>query len=287
MHLTTHNPRVAFQGERGAFSEEAVFTLLGASAKPSPSATFESTFAALDGRRVDYALVPLENTLAGSIHRTYDLLLESKFHIIAEVIIPVVHNLIGCRGATLADVKIVQSHPVALSQCLRFFEQHPDIHRRNAEDTAGSVREVLEKGDPTVAAIAARRAAELYGGSILLEHLEDDPENYTRFVLLSPEPNETPDANKLSLATKLKHHTGALHSGLGIFAKHKVNLSKIESRPLKGSPWEYRFYLDLEVGTATLMREVLREFQGLADETRVLGWYRAAQSPSNAELNSR
>ena len=136
--------RVSFQGERGAFSEEAVFVLLGNGAEPCPCPTFESAFAALEKAEVDYALVPLENTLAGSIHRTYDLLLDSKFHIVGEVIIPVVHNLIGCPGATLENVKIVQSHPVALFQCLQFFEKHPRIQRKTAEDTAGSVREVIE-----------------------------------------------------------------------------------------------------------------------------------------------
>jgi prephenate dehydratase len=273
--------RVSFQGERGAFSEEAVFVLLGKSAEPCPCPTFESAFAALEKEDVDYALVPLENTLAGSIHRTYDLLLDSKFHIVGEVIIPVVHNLIGCPGATLANVKVVQSHPVALFQCLQFFENHPGIQRKTAEDTAGSVREVMERGDPTVAAIAGRRAAELYGGSILLEHLEDDPENYTRFVLLSSAPNQPEGANKLSLAVKVKHQPGALHSALGIFADRKINLCKIESRPLKGSPWQYSFYLDLEVSSKAQMNDALDQLRETAADLRVLGWYKSAASSSN------
>ena len=273
--------RVSFQGERGAFSEEAVFVLLGKSAEPCPCPRFESAFAALEKGDVDYALVPLENTLAGSIHRTYDLLLDSKFHIVGEVIIPVVHNLIGYPGATLANVKVVQSHPVALFQCLQFFENHPGIQRKTAEDTAGSVREVMERGDPTVAAIAGRRAAELYGGSILLEHLEDDPENYTRFVLLSSAPNQPEGANKLSLAVKVKHQPGALHSALGIFADRKINLCKIESRPLKGSPWQYSFYLDLEVSSKAQMNDALDQLRETAADLRVLGWYKSAASSSN------
>lgn len=256
-----------------------MFVLLGKNADPRPCTTFETAFAALEKGNVDYALVPLENTLAGSIHRTYDLLLDSKFHIVGEVIIPVVHNLIGYPGATLGNVKVVQSHPVALFQCLHFFEKHPSVQRKTAEDTAGSVREVMERGDPTVAAIAGRRAAELYGGSILLEHLEDDPENYTRFVLLSPSPNQPAGANKLSLAVKVKHQPGALHSALGIFANRKINLCKIESRPLKGSPWQYSFYLDLEVNTESQMKDALSELQDAAADLRVLGWYKSAGNP--------
>lgn len=273
--------RVSFQGERGAFSEEAVFVLLGKGAEPCPCPTFESAFAALEKADVDHALVPLENTLAGSIHRTYDLLLDSKFHIVGEVIIPVVHNLIGCPGATLENVKIVQSHPVALFQCFQFFEKHPRIQRKTAEDTAGSVREVMEREDPTVAAIAGRRAAELYGASILLEHLEDDPENYTRFVLLSSSPSQPAGANKLSLAVKVKHQPGALHSALGIFADRKINLCKIESRPLKGSPWQYSFYLDLEVNSESQMDDALDQLRQTAADLRVLGWYKSAASSSN------
>lgn len=281
MGAKSNHLRVSFQGERGAFSEEAVFVLLGKSAEPCPCPTFESAFAALEKGDVDYALVPLENTLAGSIHRTYDLLLDSKFHIVGEVIIPVVHNLIGYPGATLANVKVVQSHPVALFQCLQFFENHPGIQRKTAEDTAGSVREVMERGDPTVAAIAGRRAAELYGGSILLEHLEDDPENYTRFVLLSSSPSQPAGANKLSLAVKVKHQPGALHSALGIFADRKINLCKIESRPLKGSPWQYSFYLDLEVSSKAQMNDALDQLRETAADLRVLGWYKSAASSSN------
>jgi prephenate dehydratase len=257
--------------------------LLGESAEPHPCNTFEAAFDSLQEGVVQQALVPLENSLAGSIHRTYDLLLEKNFHIVAEVIIPVVHNLIACPGVTLDQIKTVQSHPVALSQCLNFFREYPFIQCKTAEDTAGSVREVLQKNDPSVAAIAGTRAAKLYGGSILLEHLEDDPENYTRFVLLSHSPDESANANKLSLVVKLKHHPGALHGALGIFAQRNINLCKIESRPLRGSPWEYSFYLDVEGRRAEgRMDESLRALAELAEELRVLGWYRSANSASKA-----
>jgi arogenate/prephenate dehydratase len=273
--------RVSFQGEPGAFSEEAIFKLLGESVEPHPCNTFEAAFDSLEEGVVQQALVPLENSLAGSIHRTYDLLLEKNFHIVAEVIIPVVHNLIACPGVTLDQIKTVQSHPVALSQCLNFFREYPFIQCKTAEDTAGSVREVLQKNDPSVAAIAGTRAAKLYGGFILLEHLEDDPENYTRFVLLSHSPDESTNANKLSLVVKLKHHPGALHGALGIFAQRNINLCKIESRPLRGSPWQYSFYLDVEGRRAEgRMDDALRGLAELAEELRVLGWYRSANSAS-------
>ena len=180
--------RVAFQGEPGAFSEEAAVKLLGDQIETVPRLTFEAMFAAIADGAADLILAPVENSLAGSVYRCYDLLLESKLSITAEVVLPISHNLIGPPGATIDQVRFVQSHPVALAQCTRFFETHPRITRVVAEDTGGSVREVVLAGDPQRAAIASRRAAEIYGGSILQSHLEDHRQNYTRFVLLLPSP---------------------------------------------------------------------------------------------------
>ncbi len=180
------SPRVAFQGERGAFSEEAAVKLLGAGVGLVPCPTFESLFAAVAEGRADCALAPLENSLAGSVYRAYDLLLQSALHITAEVIIPINHFLIGCPGATSETIQTVESHPVALAQCEHFFGAHPHLRRIATEDTAGSVARVVRRNDPTCAAVAGRRAAEFYGGVILREHLEDHQENYTRFVLLTP-----------------------------------------------------------------------------------------------------
>ena len=153
---------------------------------------------------------PIENSLAGSVHRSYDLLIASGLHIQAEVVIPIVHFLIGVPGATFEGITQVSSHPVALAQCERFFASHPSIKRVTADDTAGSVREVLREGDPTKAAIASQRAAAVYGGVILLEHLEDHPENYTRFLLLAPSAEVAEDADKLSLVLHLAHKPGSL-----------------------------------------------------------------------------
>ena len=279
-----NQPRIAFQGERGAFSEEAVIKLLGEDIRLVPRATFEALFSAIPEGAADFALAPLENSLAGSVHQSYDLLLESALHIISEVTIPIVHNLIGCPGAKLENIRVVQSHPVALAQCLGFFVQHPEIQRIASTDTAGSVREVLERGNATLAAIAGRHAAELYGGTILLEHLEDHRENYTRFVLLSAKPETKENANKVSLVVRVKHQPGALYSALGVFAKRGIDLLKIESRPLKGSPWHYSFYLDIGGSTADeTVSQALAELSDCADEFRILGCYPSAQSSARVK----
>ncbi len=283
------NPRVAFQGERGAFSEEAIVALLGENVRLVPCDTFEALFAAIPARVADLALAPLENTLVGSVHQSYDLLLDSSLLIVNEVVTPIVHNLIGCPGATLSGIREVQSHPVALAQCLGFFVQHPEIQRVVAGDTAGSVREVIERGDPKVAAIAGRRAAEIYGGVILKENLEDHRENYTRFVLLSDEPRVSPVANKLSLVVRVKHQPGALYAALGALANREINLLKIESRPLKGSPWHYSFYLDVEGSVADAhVAAALDELRANAEKLRILGCYPAARRSADtpAAINS-
>jgi len=283
----TDSPRVAFQGERGAFSEEAIVSLLGENVRLVPCDTFEGLFAAIPAGIADLALAPLENTLAGSVHQSYDLLLEGSLLIVNEVAIPIAHNLIGCPGTSLAQIREVQSHPVALAQCLGFFVQNPGIQRVVAGDTAGSVREVIERGDPKVAAIAGRRAAEIYGGTVLKEHLEDHRENYTRFVLLSDEPRVSPVANKLSLVVKLKHQPGALHSALGTFGNREINLLKIESRPLKGSPWHYSFYLDIEGSVADAhVAAALDELRVNAEKLRILGCYPAAKRVSEASTGN-
>jgi prephenate dehydratase len=270
-------PRVAFQGERGAFSEEAAVKLLGEQIQLVPRPTFESLFAALNEGAADYLLAPLENTLAGSVHRSYDLLLKSSLHISGEVVIPISHFLIGCSGSSFEGIKTVESHPVALAQCERFFAAHPQLQRVATEDTAGSVAHVVKQGDPTRAAIAGIRAAKLYDGVVLREHLEDYSENYTRFVLLTPEAHINSGANKLSLILKLPHRGGALYDALEPFARRGIDLVKIESRPIKSRPWEYHFYLDLQASTNDeKVIRALAELNERAIEVRVLGCYPAA-----------
>jgi prephenate dehydratase len=275
--------RVAFQGEPGAFSEEAAVKLLGGEIETVPRATFEAMFAAIADGAADLILAPVENSLAGSVYRCYDLLLESKLSIIAEVILPISHNLIGPPGAAIDRVRFVQSHPVALAQCTRFFEAHPQITRVPAEDTGGSVREVVRAGDPQRAAIASRRAAEIYGGSILQSHLEDHRENYTRFVLLSPKTGVPEGANKISLVVFLLHQPGALHQALQPIAQQKINLVKIESRPIVGHPFEYVFYLDLMAQPhSPATQAALEDLRRRTREVRILGCYVAAPPPPSS-----
>src|SRR5216684_509780 len=272
--------RVAFQGEPGAFSEAAAIQLLGDWITTVPCPTFDAAFRAVPDGVADALLAPVENSLAGSVVRVYDLLLESDLGIVAEIILPIEHHLIGCPGTSLDGIRSVASHPMALAQCEKFFRAHPNLKRVPAEDTAGSVREALLCGDRSSAAIAGRRAAEHYKGVILAESIQDNAENFTRFVLLLPE-NEaaawlSPDARKVSLAMRLAHRPGALLASLEPFAKHAVNLLKIESRPIHGRPWEYQFFIDVEAGDVARLDQALAEVRRATSELRVLGRYVAA-----------
>jgi len=274
--------RVAFLGERGTFSEEAAKRLLGETCEGVPRPTFEILFSAIDEGSADFILAPLENSLVGSVHRCHDLLLESSLGIAAEIILPISHFLIGCEGAALESIETVESHPVALSQCERFFAAHPHIKRVATNDTAGSVRRVVENGDASRAAIAGKRAAEIYHGSILKEHLEDHSENYTRFVLLAQNPEVSETGHKISLVVKLAHRPGALHDALRPFVRRGINLLKIESRPVKESPWQYNFYLDLQApASESELRGALDEIREQAGEVRYLGRYSTVKIPND------
>jgi prephenate dehydratase len=270
--------RISFQGERGAFSEEAAVKLLGEDIQLVPRPTFESLYASIENGAADYILAPIENSLAGSVHRSYDLLITSGLHIHGEVVIPIVHNLIGLPGTTFERITQVSSHPVALAQCERFFASHPSIKRVVTDDTAGSVREAMASGDPSRAGIASTRAATVYGGTILREHLEDHPENYTRFLLLGTTADVAENADKLSLVLNLAHKPGSLCSALNAFARRNLNLLKIESRPIPGTPWSYCFYLDLQASLKEPeTRAALDELKEFADSVKILGCYPQAR----------
>src|SRR5258708_11485866 len=272
--------RVAFQGEPGAFSEAAVIKLLGDAIRTVPRGTFEAAFAAIAEGAADALLAPVENSLAGSVVHVFDLLMESRLAIVAETILPIEMQLIAAPGASLSEIRSVASHPMALAQCERFFAAHPQWKRVPAEDTAGSVREVLSSGDKSRAAIAGRRAAEHYHGVILAERIQDNTENFTRFVLFLPESGAgawlSPEARKVSLAMRLAHRPGALLASLEPFAKHAVNLLKIESRPIHGRPWEYQFFIDVEATDVARLDQPLLEVRGSTGELRVPRRYVAA-----------
>jgi prephenate dehydratase len=279
--LNFNNMRVAFQGEPGAFSEAAAIQLLGDQITTIPRATFDATFRAIADGASDALLVPVENTLAGSVVRVYDLLLDNPLEICGETILPIEHHLMVCPGARFEDLRAVASHPMALAQCEHFFEANPNLKRVPAEDTAGSVREMMQRGDKTQAAIAGRRATAHYGAIILRESIQDNAENFTRFVLLLPQDQAerfraAKNAKKMSLAMRLAHRPGALLASLEPFAKHGVNLLKIESRPIHGKPFEYQFYLDIEADHPNQLEKALHEVRAATSQLRVLGSYAAA-----------
>lgn len=273
--------RVAFQGEPGAFSEAAAVQLLGEGIQTVPRTTFDATFRAIAEKAADALLLPVENTLAGSVVRVFDLLWQSQLEICGETILPIEHHLMGVPGAKIETLRAVASHPMALAQCEHFFESHPGLKRVPAEDTAGSVREMMDRGDATCGAIAGRRAAGHYGAVILRENIEDNAENFTRFVLLLPpedaERFRARDARKMSIAMRLAHQPGALLASLEPFANHGVNLLKIESRPIHGKPFEYQFYVDVEAERRENLNAALAEVRSATSELRVLGLYAAAR----------
>lgn len=271
-------PRVAIQGERGAFSHEAALRALGDDVEIVACETFAALFAAAVEGRADRALVPIENSLHGSIHENYDRLSTSDLHIVGEVPLRVRQCLIARPGSGLPAIRRVASHPVALAQCRRFFAEHPQLEAVVAYDTAGSVRDLLRDGPVTNAAIGSALAARLYGGHILLEGIEDDPQNYTRFLVLAREAGPVETATKTSLVFTLTNVPGILHRAIGAFALRGVDLAKIESRPLRGRPWEYLFYLDVLGDPRGATGEALGELARMASSLRVLGSYPDALS---------
>ena len=271
-------PVAAFQGERGAFSEEAARRLLGAGAGVLPCARFEEVFRALMDKRVAAAVIPIENTLHGSIHENYDHLLKFKPPIVAETNVRIVHNLIAPPGTSWKQVRRVYSHPVALNQCLHFFAANPQLERVQFYDTAGSVKHLMENPEPGSAAIASAIAAGFYGAKILKRSIEDDRENYTRFFLLKRRaPVAAPDSAaewKTSIVFSLKNIPGALFRAMSVFALRDIDLSKIESRPMRGRPWEYHFYVDfLQHAAAESSCKALAHLAEFAQDVHVLGTY--------------
>ncbi|MGB7069349.1 MAG: prephenate dehydratase domain-containing protein, partial [Pyrinomonadaceae bacterium] len=270
----TGTAMVAFLGERGTFSEEAVLGILGENCQTVSFPTFDDLFKAIDEGKADYILTPLENSLVGSVHRCYELLLNSSLNITAEIILPVSHFLIASPEADFESIRTVESHPAALAQCERFFAGHPNLKGIAADDTAGSVRRAVESGDISRAGIGGKRAAEIYGGKILRSHIEDHTENYTRFALLAMDPDETNTGEKISLVIRLTHQPGALHNALRPFVRRGIDLLKIESRPIRDSPSEFNFYLDLLAPTSeSELLGALNEINEQAANVRYLGRY--------------
>jgi len=273
--------RIAFQGELGAYSEEALL-LAVPDAGPVPCRQFPDVARAVLERRADLGLLPIENSLVGSIATNYDLIAESGLFVQGEVISPVHHCLLGPRGARRESVRRVLSHPVALGQCERFLAGLGDVEVVAFYDTAGAAAEVARRGDPAVSAVAGALAARRYGLDVLAERIEDEPHNQTRFLLVAATRQTAPSGveTKTTLRLKLPHRPGSLAAALVHFAAGGLNLAKLESRPDRTTPWQYLFYLDVEARVAApAMATALEAIRAEGGEVKVLGEYPRAASP--------
>lgn len=274
--------RIAIQGEAGSFSHEAA---LQASPEATilPCAHSAEVFAALTEGAADAAVIPIENSLAGSVVEHYDLLLAHDVAVESEWLLRIRHNLIALPGTALERIRQAYSHPVALAQCRRFFAEHPEIEAAAFYDTAGSVKQLMELREPSVAAIASAEAARHYGGEILLADVEDNPENYTRFFLIrrSDAICTVADSDKVSLAFTVENRPGTLVEALQVFAEIGTNLTRIESRPVPGRPWEYVFYADYQLAHPAAADWALQMLPRHCSMVRELGRYKGAPAPHN------
>jgi prephenate dehydratase len=267
--------RVAIQGEAGSFSHEAARRMV-AGCSVVPCARSAEVFDQLESGDVPVAVIPIENTLAGTVTEHADLLLAREVFIQREFHLRIVHNLISARGVKKSGIRRALSHPVALDQCRDFFHKNPKIQATPFYDTAGAVKHVIESGLKDAAGIASRHAASVYKGRILAAGIEDDKRNFTRFFLLRRKARILPGANKTSIAFGVKNVPGSLHKALRVFADRDISLCKIESRPMRGRPWEYVFYTDFLRGDDKLARGALLQLRAVTDMVKVLGIYPAA-----------
>jgi prephenate dehydratase len=269
--------QVAFQGERGAFSEDASIKLFGRDIDLLPCVRLREVFLAVSENRVDFGVVPVENSQAGSINETYDLLLIHSLNIYAEVILKISHSLMALPGEDLSKIRIIYSHPQALAQCEEFLSQL-EAEIVPAYDTAGSAKMIAERQLTGCAAVASREAANRYGLEVLAPEIETNVNNYTRFFAISRRRAEPADKNKTSLVFAAKHVPGALQRILGIFANRNINLTKLESRPSKDRPWEYVFYTDFEGHLdSESYQEAMKELKDQATFVKILGSYPKAE----------
>ena len=271
--------KIAFQGEPGAYSEQAAFNYFG-EVETLPCETFDDVFAAVTSDACDMGLIPIENSLAGSIHQNYDLLLRHDLHIVGEYFLRVRHCLIAFEDIEKKDIQRVISHPQALGQCAGYL-RNLGVKTEPVYDTAGSVKMLKTSGERTTAAIASKRAAQLYGMRILEEGIEDNQENYTRFLSISRADKQPKGEAKTSIVFMLKNQPGALFKALSVFALRDIGLTKLESRPIPGKPWEYLFYADLDAGAhESRCARALSHLAEFALSLRTLGSYRQCEHPA-------
>jgi prephenate dehydratase len=268
---------VAFQGELGAYSEMAVYSFFGKNVDVNPCKSFDEVFTKVKNNNVDYGVVPIENSIEGSVNRTYDLFLDYNLKVCGEIINRISHCLIAHKGSTIKQINTVYSHPQALAQCRKFLEQN-ELQTISTFDTAGSVKMIKEQKLTNSAAIASERAAQIYGMTILLKEIEDIKNNSTRFFVLDKQDSPYSGKDKTSIIFGTKSIPGALYKILGDFADQRINLTKIESRPTKQTPWEYHFYLDFE--GHRIEPHCQKALTSIKDKTlfiKILGSYKAAK----------
>jgi len=270
--------QIAIQGELGSFSHEAALSM-EPQATIVPCAFSAEVFKLLETAQVCAAVIPIENSLAGSVVEHFDLLFQSEVQIERESLLRIRHNLIAVPGSTLAEIRQALSHPVALAQCRRFFSEHPQMTPTAFYDTAGSVKHVIGLGDRQSGAVASEQAARAYGGEVLVAGIEDNAANYTRFFLIRRhgQVRQAPDPDKVSIAFTVANRPGTLVSALQVFAEHHTNLCKVESRPVPGQPWHYVFYVDYQVSDPAATRAALNELRRQCLVVKELGSYRAAR----------
>ena len=270
--------KIAIQGEPGSFSHEAALKLVH-NAVIAPFSLSADVFQALKNHDVEAAVIPIENSLAGSVSEHFDLLLAHDVKVDRETLLRIRHNLIAISGATIGDIDRVFSHPVALAQCRRFLADHPKMEAYSFYDTAGSVKQLVELRDHHAAAIASAAAAEYYGAQILESDIEDNPENYTRFFLVRRVGQGVLDgpANKMSLAFSVENRPGSLVEALSELKQLGTNLTKIESRPVHGTPWEYIFYVDCQIQSREEGNRALEALRPHCAMIKSLGCYEEAE----------
>jgi len=265
--------RIAFQGESGAYSEAAAIRFSD-HADLLPCESFDDVFTAVATGKATHGILPVENSIGGSIHRNYDLLLEHDLPIVGEVVLDITHNLLVLPGTTMEQLKKIYSHPQALAQCERFLRSLPGVSVEATYDTAGSAKLVKEKGLKDAAAIASDRAAQVFGLEILKPEIQDFSDNITRFLIVSRTADSDLQADKTTVVFSLPNEPGSLFKALSVFALREIDLTKIESRPIRGRPWEYLFYVDLPVGRHDLRcARALVHLAEFARSMRTLGSY--------------
>ncbi len=245
-NLDLYNKNIVYQGERGAYTEEACREFFGVDIDFINVGTWRDAFEAIKGGIADYGVVPFENSTAGIISENFDLLDEYGFFIVGEQIIKIDHCLLGVKGASLSDIRTVYSHPQAFAQCSHYFDEHREFEKINSYNTAIAAKEISGKGDKSLGAVAGRTSAGIYSLDILCEAIQNNKGNRTRFIVIGKEPVYVEGSSKISLGLQLKNEAGSLYHALSVFHRFGLNMTSIESRPIPGMNWEYKFFIDLE-----------------------------------------